>query len=505
MTLPDMTENSKRTILVVDDDMFICTTWRYRLQEQGYSVIIANDGASGARMAMEHLPDLILLDKEMPGMHGFAVSRVLRKHSETSGIPILMISAEDETSEKIRGLEEGANDFIKKDITPDELHSKIRAFLRIKDLQDQLQQESDKLNHIFLLLHEPVAICNLNDKVVLASQVFRELLKMPPDVTKFKTMTEILKTLGVEDEIISELLKGTKEEIRLTISLDDTVSYLTATTAPMKLKNEEGTLAYIFHDITKEVEVEKLKADFHSMIAHDLRSPMSVIQGYVSLMATGKTGPMNETQTDFLESVNRKITEMTSLLNDFLDMNKMDAGFVNLKCSSVNLGCVIDDVVTDLTPMASAKKLKMSTKFPANEVIIHSDSLRLIQILRNLLSNAIKYNVDNGWIKISVETDNSFARIFVADGGLGMSDEELKVLFDPYSRGTTQRQIKGVGLGIVIVKKLVEAHGGEVTVESEVGKGTTFTVSIPLVIESSSKNLCEKNIQEKEELEPIVN
>ena len=99
----------------------------------------AHDGANGARLALETLPDLILLDKEMPGMHGFDVSRILRRHQDTSGIPILMISSETETAEKIRGLEMGADDFITKGITGEELHSKISAFLRIKDLQDKLQ------------------------------------------------------------------------------------------------------------------------------------------------------------------------------------------------------------------------------------------------------------------------------------------------------------------------------------------------------------------------------
>ncbi len=102
-------------------------------------------------------------------------------------------------------------------------------------------------------------------------------------------------------------------------------------------------MAYVFRDVTKEVENQRMRADFHSMIAHDLRSPMSVIQGYVSLMSTGKTGPINETQIEFMDSVTRKISEMTALLNDFLDMSKMDAGFVNLKCQDHNLGELIEE------------------------------------------------------------------------------------------------------------------------------------------------------------------
>ena len=239
-------------------------------------------------------------------------------------------------------------------------------------------------------------------------------------------------------------------------------------------------MAYVFRDVTREVENQRMRADFHSMIAHDLRSPMSVIQGYVSLMATGKTGPINDTQIEFMESVNRKISEMTSLLNDFLDMSKMDAGFVNLKSHDHCLGQLIEEVVEDLGPLANSRNLKVSVNLPPDDLQVHSDPLRLTQILRNLLSNAIKYNVDDGFIRVTVVEKNDWARISIADGGIGMSNEELEVLFEPYTRGNSQRTIKGVGLGIVIVKKLVEAHGGKVTVSSEQNKGTTFTFTIPL-------------------------
>jgi len=179
-----MVDLKERTILVVDDSPIARASLKHLLRQKGYTVKTAGDGATGARMAMEILPDLILLDKEMPGMHGFDVSRILRRHHDTSAIPILMISAEDSTAERIRGLEMGADDFITKSIGGAELDSKIRAFLRIKDLQDKLRQESDKLNQIFLYLQEPVAICSNDDKVLISSQAFLSLLRMPREVTK---------------------------------------------------------------------------------------------------------------------------------------------------------------------------------------------------------------------------------------------------------------------------------------------------------------------------------
>lgn len=475
-----MVDPRDRTILVVDDSPPTCLYLRRLLEQRGYQVVTANDGAMGARLALETLPDLILLDKEMPGMHGFDVSRILRRHQDTSGIPILMISSETETAERIRGLEMGADDFITKGITGEELHSKINAFLRIKDLQDRLKGESDKLNQIFRFLHEPVAICDGDDRVLLASQVFLSLMRMPREVARFKSMTQILQTLEVPVESIDALRRGSREEIRITITIDGEPIYLTGRTAPIRLDSNEEALAYIFRDVTREVENERMKADFHSMIAHDLRSPMSVIQGYVSLMASGKTGDINPTQAEFLESVNRKITEMTALLNDFLDMSKMDAGFVNLKCSDLDLGRLLREVVADLAPMAESRGISVAVDVPAAPVMSHADPLRLTQILRNIVSNSIKYNVESGWIRLSVVPGDGYARIAVADGGIGMSEDELRVLFQPYTRGATQRTIKGVGLGVVIVKKLVEAHGGEVNVVSEPGRGTLFSFTMPL-------------------------
>ncbi len=477
-----MVDPKDRTILVVDDSPPTCLYLKRLLEQRSYRVVTANDGAAGARLALELLPDLILLDKEMPGMHGFDVSRILRRHQDTSGIPILMISSETETSEKIRGLEMGADDFITKGITGEELHSKIGAFLRIKDLQDKLRRESDKLNQIFRFLHEPVAICNGEDQIVLASQVFLSLMRMPREVARFKSMTDVLRTLNVPDDAIAALREGSREEIRISLSLDGETTYLTGRTAPIRLDAGEEAIAYIFRDVTREVETERMKADFHSMIAHDLRSPMSVIQGYVSLMASGKTGEINATQAEFLQSVSRKIVEMTALLNDFLDMSKMDAGFVNLKCGDLDLGELIGEVVADLGPMAESRDIDLRVDLPTGRVVIHADNLRLTQILRNIVSNAIKYNVEAGWIRLSVTTHDGFARIGIADGGIGMSEDELKVLFQPYTRGSTQRTIKGVGLGVVIVKKLVEAHGGEVHVVSEPGHGTLFSFTMPLAV-----------------------
>ncbi len=477
-----MERESQRTILVIDDSRPVCQYLKRVLEKRGYAVHVAYDGDEGVRQAMELLPDLVLLDKELPGMHGFAVSRVLRRYQATSFIPILMISSDSVTSERILGLEMGADDFISKRIPAEELDSKIRAFMRIKDLQDRVLRERDKLSQVFKLLHEPIVICDRDDRVALASQVFLRLLQMPREIAEFRTLTEIFATLGVPETEVRALRHGTGQERRLRVRLGDEERTLTALSAPMQLGEGEPALAIVFKDITQQIADERMKADFHSMIAHDLRSPLSVIQGYIALLSGGRAGPLNDVQREFLAGIESKVGEITALLNDFLDMNKIDAGFVNLNRGAMSLNAVVDDAITDLTLLAANRGIAITADFPDPCVQVDGDPLRVKQILLNLMSNAIKYNVDDGWVRVACRRERGEAVVAVQDGGLGISPDELANLFQPYRRvGASERRIKGVGLGLVIVKKLVEAHGGSVTVASEPGRGSTFGFTLPLI------------------------
>ncbi len=476
-----MSEPKQHTILVIDDSPPTCQYLKRLLERQGYEVVLAYDGETGTKLAVELLPDMIILDKELPGMHGFAVSRILRRYQRTSYIPILMISAESDSSDRIRGLDMGADDFFAKGIPAEELYSKIRAFMRIKDLQDKLLQERDKLSKIFKFLDEPIAICSEEDKILLASQMFLDLFHLPREIAEFRTFSDILHFLNVPEASVQKLLAGSRECIRLTIKVANDEKILNAKSLPISLDEEGQALVVIFEDITQQCADQKMKADFHSMIAHDLRSPLSVIQGYVSLMSSGKTGEINEDQRGFLSTINNKITEITVLLNDFLDISKIDAGFANLNRSAMRLDKVIDEGIVDLSLLAQNRGIEIAKNLHAPQIVIDGDSLRIKQILRNLLSNAIKYNVDDGWIKVSTEIQGDDVRVHVADGGIGILPEEMEKLFMPYRRGSSlEHKVKGVGLGLVIVKKLVEAHGGTVEVASEYGHGSCFAFTLPL-------------------------
>ncbi len=469
----------RRRILVIDDSRPLCQYLKRVLEQKGYDVVLAHDGEQGVHLAMELLPDLVLLDKELPGLHGFAVSRMLRRYQATSYTPILMISADTDPGARILGLEMGADDFISKRIGTDELDSKIRAFMRIRDLQEKVLRERDKLNEIFRCLHEPIAICNSQDRVILGSQAFFDLFQMPREIVQLRSFTAILRALGVPEAESRALRQGDGVARRIAIDLGGERRTLTTLAAPIRLSEGEPAIACIFKDITQQLADERLKADFYSMIAHDLRSPLSVIQGYVGLLASGKTGALNEIQREFLGSIEEKIGEITALLRDFLDINKIDAGFVSLNAQVMPIGPAVQDVLADLSPLAADRGLRVQTDGIDPGLQVDADPLRVKQILSNLISNAIKYNVDGGWVRVSGQAEGGRVRLTVSDGGIGITPDEMENLFQPYQRGGgAARQIRGVGLGLVIVKKLVEAHGGAIEVTSRPGEGSSFSFTL---------------------------
>ncbi len=249
--------------------------------------------------------------------------------------------------------------------------------------------------------------------------------------------------------------------------------------APIRLADQDA-VAYIFRDITQQLAHERMQADFHSMVAHDLRAPLAVIQGYAALIASGKAGQVTPTQQEFLAHVLQKVDDLSELLSDFLEISRIEAGYVDLEIEEVPLGSLVADCLDDLAGQVREKRLHVSMDVVPDDLRLGCDPLRMRQILQNLLSNAVKYNQPDGWIRVRARRQDQDVVLEVADGGIGLTAEEQAELFRPYRRGRAERRIKGVGLGLAIVKKLVEAHGGRIGVTSKPGEGASFTVALPV-------------------------
>lgn len=249
-------------------------------------------------------------------------------------------------------------------------------------------------------------------------------------------------------------------------------------------KDELGQLAQAFDEMAEQLEKsEKLKADFASMIVHDLRSPLNTIVGIAAMIEEGLLGPITEEQKKWLSKIGVNSGELLLLINDFLDLSKIEAGHIDLVKETVDLHQLITNSTDSYLVLAKNKNISVRNQADPALPPIKADPRRMDQVLSNLLSNAIKFTPEGGEIEIGAEQENpTEIKIWVKDNGVGIHHEEMGKLFQKYgqtSSGTTSAQ-KGTGLGLVIVKTIVESHGGTVDVESVAGQGATFIVRLPV-------------------------
>jgi len=239
----------------------------------------------------------------------------------------------------------------------------------------------------------------------------------------------------------------------------------------------------VFRDITSEVEADRAKSDFVSTVSHELRTPMTSIVGYVDLILMGATGPLSDMQRDFLKRVKTNAERLTTLVNDLLDISRIETGRVVLQMAPVAIEDIIKQVVDLLHPKVEEKEQRLYTVLPADLPRVYGDRDRLAQILTNIVGNAYKYTPVGGEIGIHAYVRDAKMHVAVSDTGIGIAPENQKKLFSRFYRvedDPAVYEVSGTGLGLAISLSLIQMHGGNISLDSVLGKGSTFTFSVPL-------------------------
>jgi nitrogen-specific signal transduction histidine kinase len=236
-------------------------------------------------------------------------------------------------------------------------------------------------------------------------------------------------------------------------------------------------------DITKEKEIDRMKSELVSNVSHELRTPLTTIKEGISLVVDGSLGPINADQKAALAIAKQDIDRLARLINDLLDISKIEAGRMELKKSSVDISSLAEEVLFSFQNQAGKKHIQLKTRLKRGLPPLYIDPDKISQVLANLISNGIKFTLKNGSITVGVKDKGKEVEISVSDTGVGISQDNIARLFDRFSQfnrvyGPGER---GTGLGLAISKEIAEMHGGRISVESEVGKGSTFTFSLPQV------------------------
>jgi|GEM_PF-3349000 signal transduction histidine kinase len=257
----------------------------------------------------------------------------------------------------------------------------------------------------------------------------------------------------------------------------------------MALRGFESALSEARKSEQQRLEIEAmrridtLKDQFLSIVSHELRTPINAITGFGSILEDEAAGPLNEEQHHYVRKMLLGADSLLTLVNDLLDLSRIQAGKFKITKGSTDVPRLITEVLTMLGPLAEGKRLQVTSDVPDNLPSLQADGQRVKQVLFNLVSNAIKFTHPEGRIHVSVRLGGDRLRCEVADTGIGIAREDFPRLFQRFGQLDTRynRLTTGSGLGLSISKALVEAHGGEIGVESELGKGSTFWFTLPLV------------------------
>jgi two-component system, OmpR family, phosphate regulon sensor histidine kinase PhoR len=485
-------------ILVVDDEKGIREGCRRILTGEGYTVDVAENGKQGLDTVKAKSYDLILVDLMMPVMGGLEFMEEVR-HLDPEIIMIVITGfATVETA--VEAMKHGAYDYIPKPFTPDQLVSVLNRGLekrRLSKEAEKLREERDqkllevageksKLHAIVNSMADGIIVINREHQLVLWNPASIKILDLNVKLEigrDFKEIIEEKDLVGVISKAFSpDFSQYTvlSEEIELTKSERKTIMVNVAC-----VRDEKGSdlgVVSTFRDITGLKEVEEVKSQFVTMVAHELRAPLAAVEGYLTAYLTGVAGTDPQFNRQMLERARLRSQSLIELVNDLLQFVKLESKKIVRKKELLDMSDIIVNTVELLKQQGASKDLIFQIEIPEKVPRIEADRTEMEQLITNLVSNAIKYNVKNGKVIVSVEPDNHYLSIKVTDTGIGIEEEFLPHIFDEFYRvqGVKTRYTTGTGLGLSIVKKIVESHFGRIDAESEIDKGTTFTVRLPL-------------------------
>lgn len=483
-------------ILIVDDRPENILSLKSILQLHSFPVDTASSGEEALKKTLKNKYSLIILDVQMPGMDGFEVAEFLSGNKSTMDIPILFLSAVNTEKRFItKGYSSGAIDYIVKPIDPDILLLKVKTFHRLyeqnrllneaqqklqsevefrKKAQQQIQEKAQELNSILASIPQ-VAFTSTADGTI--DFVNEHWYRYSNTLGEFPKVHEQDTCMAHEWKKMLAEGKPLELELRITKKNADEFRYHLLRVVPVRENGAIVKWVGTFTDIEEQKQAVKRKDDFIGMVSHELKTPLTSIKGYVQLLEAVVSG--NETK-EFVDRVLIQVNKLDGLVNDLLDISKIENGKLKFELQEMDFATMLHTTIEMLRLIYPDINIIYNKKVTAR---INANALRLEQVIINFISNAIKYSPRNKDVEVITEIRPG-NRLFVGvkDWGIGIPEEMRANVFSKFYRvNEASRYAQGLGIGLYICAEILQRHHADFGVESELGKGSLFYFTIPLI------------------------
>ncbi len=474
-------------ILVVDDEHRIRDACRMVLREAGFDVDCVEDGSKGLEMIDRSHYDVVLLDLMMPMVSGFEVlEKIKALHPDTA---VIVITGYSTLEHSIEAMKKGAFDFIPKPFTPEHLRVTVSKALSYTQALQDIAESRSRIRTLVNRLSDGVLCTDVHHKVVLANPAFLRMIDYLGENVLGRDIGEFLEILRIT-EMIHQTLDMAEEEFGELTAVVEKLGRAEGEETVLEVRccpfrNRAGTnvgVITVLHDITALKKMDRMKSDFVSTVSHEIRGPMNSVLMQLQVVLDGLAGDLTRRQKEILERAGEKIRNLVAMASELLDLARIESGLIAQEREVLDLVEINRDQVTFHQARAESKSIRLSLDAPAALPPVLANRRNMEEVLSNLITNAITYTPSGGEVHVSLDSDGAFVRIRVRDTGMGIDAEDLPRLFQRFYRVRNERtrHIHGTGLGLAIVKGIVEAHQGRIDVSSEAGKGSVFTVHIPV-------------------------
>jgi len=482
-------EAAPSNVLLVDDDAANLLALEAVLEPLEQRIMTARSGEGALRLLLEHDFAVILLDLRMPGMDGLETAAAIKQREKSRHTPIIFLTAE--TGLRIKSYEHGAVDYVVKPYEPAIVRSKVSVFVELYERGQRIVQQEARLRQTeleALQLRTGEAMRGAEEQQRLWLETILDRMPTPLLFVHAET-GQVHFANRASHELAGDKLPaapeieydGTPHELTWQTSGGTLTFVATGAEIPRGYGHEAMRVVSLV-DVTrlKEVEAElqnavRIRDDFLSIASHELHTPLTPLKLQIERLQRREQSPTQ--LKDKLSVVARQVDRLSNLVRQLLDVSRITGGRLRLTPEEVDLTAVVRDTAAALQSESKQSGSTIDIHAEAS-VVGHWDPTRIEQITTNLLSNAIKYGQGKP-ILVQVSHENGTARLSVHDQGIGIAPEQQARIFDRFERAVSVRHYGGFGLGLWIVRQIVEASGGQVTVESQVGQGSTFTVELP--------------------------